>query len=61
VFSFPIVICQNQRHDGVKDPCGNIWWVATHVEDLSPEEQERRETLEGIQTINTPNCGLVAR
>jgi DNA-binding LytR/AlgR family response regulator len=22
--------------------CGNIWWVATHVEDLSPEEQEKR-------------------
>jgi PhnB protein len=31
-----------ERYGGVKDPCGNIWWVATHVEDLSPEEQEKR-------------------
>jgi PhnB protein len=31
-----------ERYGGVKDCCGNIWWIATHVEDLSPEEQERR-------------------
>ena len=31
-----------ERYGGVKDPCGNIWWIATHVEDLSPEEQEKR-------------------
>ncbi len=31
-----------ERYGGVKDPFGNIWWIATHVEDLSPEEQERR-------------------
>ena len=31
-----------ERYGGVKDPSGNIWWVATHVEDLSPEEQEKR-------------------
>ncbi len=31
-----------ERYDGVKDPCGNIWWIATHVEDLSQEEQDRR-------------------
>lgn len=31
-----------ERYGGIKDPCGNIWWVATHVEDLTPEEQERR-------------------
>lgn len=28
-----------ERYGGVKDPCGNIWWTATHVEDVSPEEQ----------------------
>ena len=22
--------------------CGNIWWVATHVEDVSQEEMEKR-------------------
>jgi uncharacterized glyoxalase superfamily protein PhnB len=31
-----------ERYGGVKDPCGNIWWIATHVEDLSPEEQAKR-------------------
>ena len=30
------------RYGGVKDPCGNIWWIASHVEDLSPEEQAAR-------------------
>jgi PhnB protein len=31
-----------ERYGGVKDPCENIWWIATHVEDVSPEEEERR-------------------
>ena len=26
------------RSDGVKDACGNQWWIATHKEDLSPAE-----------------------
>ena len=30
------------RHGGVKDPCGNLWWVATHIEDVPPEELQRR-------------------
>jgi PhnB protein len=30
------------RHGGVKDPCGNSWWVATHIEDLSEQELARR-------------------
>jgi len=31
-----------ERYGGVKDVCGNIWWIATHVEDVSPDEEERR-------------------
>ncbi len=31
-----------ERYGGVKDPSGNIWWTATHVEDVSPEETARR-------------------
>ncbi|WP_274651275.1 hypothetical protein [Paenibacillus humicola] len=31
-----------ERYGGVLDPFGNIWWVATHIEDLTPEEQARR-------------------
>ncbi len=30
------------RHGGVKDPAGNIWWIATRVEDVSPDEMARR-------------------
>src|SRR5262245_19624083 len=40
---FPIMtLPSGERYGGVKDPCGSIWWVATHVEDVPPEEQERR-------------------
>lgn len=30
------------RMGGITDPLGNTWWIATHVEDVSPEEMERR-------------------
>jgi uncharacterized glyoxalase superfamily protein PhnB len=30
------------RSAGVKDAFGNQWWLATHVEDVSPEEMEKR-------------------
>ncbi|WP_433245759.1 VOC family protein [Streptosporangium sp. CA-135522] len=26
----------------VRDPFGNLWWIQTHIEDVSPEEMERR-------------------
>jgi len=40
---FPMMtLPSGQRYGGIKDPCGNIWWVATQVEDVPPDEQERR-------------------
>jgi uncharacterized glyoxalase superfamily protein PhnB len=30
------------RHGGVRDPSGNLWWIATRVEDVSPEELQKR-------------------
>jgi uncharacterized glyoxalase superfamily protein PhnB len=30
------------RNAGVKDMAGNLWWIATHVEDVAPEELEKR-------------------
>jgi hypothetical protein len=27
---------------GIKDPSGNTWWIATHVEDVSEDELRRR-------------------
>jgi PhnB protein len=37
---------QNQfygdRIGGVADPFGHVWYIATHVEDVSPEEMQKR-------------------
>ena len=30
------------HHGAVIDPTGNCWWIATHVEDVSPDEMARR-------------------
>ncbi len=30
------------RNAGVKDPFGNSWWIASHVEEVTPEEMKRR-------------------
>jgi uncharacterized glyoxalase superfamily protein PhnB len=38
----PMDMFYGDRHGGVTDPCGNSWWIATHIEDVSPEELRRR-------------------
>jgi PhnB protein len=39
------------RSAGVQDASGNHWWLATHVEDVSPEEMQRRqETMATAQS-----------
>ena len=30
------------RSGGVRDPVGNVWWIATHVEDVPEEEMAKR-------------------
>ncbi|MDH3892322.1 MAG: VOC family protein [candidate division Zixibacteria bacterium] len=30
------------RNAGVKDACGNLWWIGTHIEDVPPDEMARR-------------------
>ncbi|HEY4683892.1 MAG TPA: VOC family protein [Candidatus Acidoferrales bacterium] len=30
------------RNAGVKDPVGNYWWIATHIEDVPPAELAKR-------------------
>ena len=30
------------RNAGVNDPVGNRWWIATHQEDVSPEDMAQR-------------------
>lgn len=31
-----------ERYGGVLDKNGNIWWIATHIENVEPEEQAKR-------------------
>jgi uncharacterized glyoxalase superfamily protein PhnB len=35
------------RSGAVQDMCGNFWWLATHVEDVSEEEMKRRQEAAG--------------
>jgi PhnB protein len=41
----------------VRDPLGNIWWIQTHIEDVTPEEMERRagqkEYIEAMQYVSS--------
>ena len=39
----PVDMQTGERYGAVKDPAGNIWWIATHVEGPSPELRERLE------------------
>ncbi len=39
----PANMFYGDRHGGVIDPAGNQWWIATHIEDVSPEELARRD------------------
>ena len=35
------------RNAGVKDPMGNTWWIATHIEDVPPDELRKRAAARG--------------
>ena len=35
------------RSGGVQDAFGNQWWLATHIEDVTPEEIGRRAAQQG--------------
>jgi PhnB protein len=38
----PVDQFYGDRNAGVKDAAGNTWWIATHIEDVSEEELQRR-------------------
>jgi uncharacterized glyoxalase superfamily protein PhnB len=40
------------RSGGVRDPGGNLWWVATHVEDVPEDEMAKR-----IEEFTTQQVG----
>jgi PhnB protein len=35
------------RMGGIEDPFGHAWYIATHVEDVSPEEMKKRAAAAG--------------
>ena len=45
----PADMFYGDRHGGIKDPVGNTWWIATHIEDVSPEECGRRAEAQAKQ------------
>lgn len=38
----PVDQFYGDRSGGVRDACGNLWWIATHIEDVPPDELNRR-------------------
>ena len=38
----PVNQFYEDRQGGVRDPVGNVWWIATRIEDVSPEELQKR-------------------
>jgi len=44
------------RQGGVKDQCGNLWWIATHIENVSPAEMKKR-----ILAFMTPQAVVITR
>jgi len=38
----PVDQFYGDRHGGVKDFAGNLWWIGTHKEDVPPDELKRR-------------------
>ncbi len=43
------------RSAGVEDAFGNQWWIATHIEDVPPDEMQRRaaEAMQAGQAAST--------
>jgi PhnB protein len=49
--SEPADMFYGDRHGAVTDPVGNSWWIATHIEDVSPEEMKKRATAQHKQPV----------
>ena len=49
----PMDMFYGDRNGGVTDAWGNQWWIATHVEDVSGEEIDRR----GEAAFKKGTCG----
>jgi len=49
----PADMFYGDRHGGVIDAFGNSWWIATHIEDVAPDELARRHEAEQKRRLAT--------
>jgi PhnB protein len=52
----PADMFYGDRHGGVKDAWGNSWWIATHIEDIAPDELARRHEAEMRRRAGAPSA-----
>lgn len=55
--SRPTDMLWGERTGRIRDPFGNLWWITTKVEDVPPDEEERRWSdpawLEGLRYMES--------
>ena len=39
------------RYGAARDAGGNLWWIAQHLEDVTPEEEQRRVDEHGLPEV----------
>ncbi|MDH2428750.1 VOC family protein [Sphaerisporangium sp. TRM90804] len=49
----------------VRDPFGNVWWIQTRIEDVTPEEMERRSSdpvfTAAMEYMQSPDTEILPR
>jgi len=45
----PVDMFYGDRCGGLRDTWGNDWWIATHIEDVAPEEMQKRAAQQMTQ------------
>jgi PhnB protein len=53
--SAPMDMFWGDRHARIRDPFGHEWSIATHTEDVAPEEMEKRAKAFYAQRMSDPN------
>ena len=52
----PADMFYGDRNAGVQDAWGNMWWIATHIEDVSDIEMERRNAERNKERAASTNA-----
>jgi uncharacterized glyoxalase superfamily protein PhnB len=61
----PTTLFFGDRVGRVRDPLGNVWWIQTHLEDVPPDEMQRRagqpEHAEAMKYVQESLARAMAR